>query len=376
MKFAFCVFKYFPFGGLERNCLRMAQVAVERGHHVDIYCLDWQGEKPSGINVVELSVNALTNHGRAAAFSKKMQKIFAKTPYDVVVGFNRMPGLDVFYAADVCYEHDVQERHGALYRLSPRYRIYSAFERAVFSPESKTEILSIVDAERDFCKQYYKTPDKRFHDVPPGIARDRMAPDNYAEIRNAVREEWSIPEDDFIIAFTGSDFRRKGLARLLCAVAKLPSNVLSKTHIWVLGKSDAAAYKSQAKKLGIGERVNFLGARSDIPRLFFSADCLVHPAIKEATGGVLLEALVSGLPVIATSVCGFAPHIEKAGAGVVLPDPFNQTELNNALRMLLTSTELSHWKASAIAYGRKEDLYSRAEKSVAIFEEIGKRRKV
>ncbi len=376
MKFAFCVFKYFPFGGLERNCLRMAQVAVERGHQVDIYCLDWQGDKPSNINVIELRVSALTNHGRAAAFSKKMQKIFVETPYDIVVGFNRMPGLDVFYAADVCYEHDVQERHGALYRMSPRYRVYSAFERAVFSPESTTEILSIVDAEKDFCKQYYKTPEHRFHDVPPGIARDRMAPDNYAEIRQAVRAEFSISEDDFIVVFTGSDFKRKGLSRLLCAVAKLPVAVLNKMHVWVLGKSDPAAYKAQAKKLGIAQRVEFLGARSDIPRLFFSADCLVHPAIKEATGGVLLEALVSGMPVIATRVCGFAPHIEKANAGIVLSEPFNQIELNNALRTLLTGVALAHLKANAIAYGRKEDLYSRAERSVAIFEEIGKRREV
>ncbi|MCC4119214.1 hypothetical protein LLG90_28195, partial [Aromatoleum toluclasticum] len=54
---------------------------------------------------------------------------------DRIVGFNKMPGLDVYYAADPCFEDKARRLRKPLYRYSPRYRHFSAYERAVFAPE-------------------------------------------------------------------------------------------------------------------------------------------------------------------------------------------------------------------------------------------------
>ena len=78
----------------------------------------------------------------------------AQEQYDAVVGFNRMPGLDIYYAADVCYEHNAQQ-HSFLYRLSKRYKTYSAFERAVFAPPSKTQILYLAEMVKQQYIKYY-----------------------------------------------------------------------------------------------------------------------------------------------------------------------------------------------------------------------------
>ncbi len=281
-----------------------------------------------------------------------------------------MPGLDVFYAADVCYEHDVSVRHGVFYRCLPRYRLYSAFERAIFSPDSHTHILSIVESEKEFCKAFYKTPEERFHAVPPGISRDRMAPDNASEIRAHVRSRMGLQQDDNIILFIGSDFKRKGLIRLLYAVAALPVSVRAKTFVWVVGQDRSAFYQRVAHALKILDNIRFLGACRDIPFLLWSADCLVHPALREATGGVIVEAIVAGLPVIVSGICGFAEHVEKARAGIVLPEPFDQSALDRALERMLTSKERLQWSLQAKTYGITEDLYSRAEKSVTIIETV------
>ncbi|WP_163066577.1 glycosyltransferase, partial [Acinetobacter baumannii] len=69
----------------------------------------------------------------------------------------------------------------------------------------------------------------------------------------------------------------------------------------------------------LNDQVQILKGRSDIPRFLLGADLLIHPAYNENTGTVLLEALVSGLPVLVTDVCGYAHYIAEADAGRVLP---------------------------------------------------------
>ncbi|MCD8542115.1 MAG: hypothetical protein LRY69_01325 [Gammaproteobacteria bacterium] len=51
MKLAFCIFKYFPYGGLQRDMRRIAEIAYSRGHDVDIYTMEWKSDYPIGISV-------------------------------------------------------------------------------------------------------------------------------------------------------------------------------------------------------------------------------------------------------------------------------------------------------------------------------------
>ena len=58
MKMAFVLFEYFPFGGLQRDMLAIAQAAETRGHQVTIFTRDWDGDKPDAISVRLLPVAA------------------------------------------------------------------------------------------------------------------------------------------------------------------------------------------------------------------------------------------------------------------------------------------------------------------------------
>src|SRR5262249_17762185 len=136
MKIALALFRWFPHGGLQRDCLAIAKALVARGHGVDILCGAWEGPRPDGIGVRVLGVAGATNHGRNRAIARRAAALFGD--YDRVVGCDRMPGLDVYYAADRCFVAEARARHGALYRLTPRYRAIAAFERAVFGREVGT----------------------------------------------------------------------------------------------------------------------------------------------------------------------------------------------------------------------------------------------
>src|SRR5690606_1673556 len=136
MTFAFLIYRYFPFGGQQRNMLAMAQEAHRRGHRVTVLCHHWQGDRPAGIEVVEVPVSGWTNHSRTQAFARAAAQILARRQVDLRVGFIKLPELDVYYAADPCFAEKALCQRGWLYRLAPRTRAYLALERAVFEPAS------------------------------------------------------------------------------------------------------------------------------------------------------------------------------------------------------------------------------------------------
>ncbi|MGS8556559.1 glycosyltransferase family 1 protein, partial [Salmonella enterica subsp. enterica serovar Soahanina] len=80
---------------------------------------------------------------------------------------------------------------------------------------------------------YYGTQAQRFHLLPPGIARDRRAPPNAAQIRAQFRDEFGLAEDDLLLVQIGSGFKTKGVDRSLKAVAALPSALKKRARLFV-----------------------------------------------------------------------------------------------------------------------------------------------
>jgi len=362
MQLAFCLYKYFPFGGLQRDFLRIAQACQSRGHAIRVYTLEWEGEVPAGFELVRVPVEAFSNVRRYAKFTDWVQRDLGSRPADRIIGFNKMPGLDVYFAADPCYEEKAQTLRNPLYRRFGRYRHFAAYERAVFSPQSCTEILMISSLQQPFFEKHYGTPRQRFHLLPPGISLDRRAPVNAAEIRAVFRQEFGLAENDLLLLQVGSGFKTKGLDRSLKALAHLPPDLRSRTRLIVIGQDEPRSFLRQASLLGVSERLSILQGRDDIPRFLLGADVLIHPAYNENTGTVLLEALVAGLPVLTTAVCGYAHYIEEAEAGLVILDPFEQKQMDAQLqRMLGDLVARAHWRHQALAFAETADIYSNAE---------------
>ena len=150
-----------------------------------------------------------------------------------------------------------------------------------------------------------------------------------------MRAEFSIGADDLLLLAVGSGFATKGLDRSLQALAQLPAQLLERVQLLVIGQDDASIYRRMAERLGVLSRVRFLAGRDDVPRFLQSADLLLHPAYAESGGIVLLEALISGLPVLATQICGYSSYVEEASGGELLAEPFDAETYADALRSLL-----------------------------------------
>jgi UDP-glucose:(heptosyl)LPS alpha-1,3-glucosyltransferase len=367
MQLAFVLYKYFPFGGLQRDFMRIARVCQDRGHAIRVYTLIWEGEVPDGFEVLVAPVKAFSNHRRNEKFTAWVQADLARRPVDRVVGFNKMPGLDVYYAADPCFEDKAQTLRNPLYRIGGRYRHFSEYENAVFAPERGTEILMISEVQKPLFMKHYRTPEDRFHLLPPGIAPDRRAPPDAAAQRAAFRSEFGLGSDDLLLLQVGSGFKTKGLDRSIAALASLPEGLRKRTRLIVIGQDDAKPFQMQARAAGLSKQVEFLAGRDDVPRFLLGADLLVHPAYNENTGTVLLEALVAGLPVLVTDVCGYAHYIEEADCGRVIPTPFQQHQFNKTLLQVLEDREVRlRWHDNALAFADRADLYSLPDRAADV----------
>lgn len=374
MQLAFLLYKYFPYGGMQRDFRRFVEECQLRGHRCRIYYISWQGDALPGAELRHVSVRARSNHSRNEKFTEWVQADLARDPVDGVVGFNKMPGLDVYYAADSCYLAKAMTERGPWYRRGGRFRHFAAYEKAVFDPVAHTEILLISETEKAKFVEYYQTPELRMHMLPPGISRDRCAGDDAPRRRRAARESLGVETGEHLLLFVGSGFIKKGLDRAIRALAHAREEQPHQPmRLLVVGQDRERRFRRLARKLGVGEQVQFLGGRDDVPELLLAGDALVHPALDEAAGIVLLEALVAGLPVICTEVCGYAHHIATAKAGMVLRSPFQQDDLNRAVLRTLDGVYRSQCRETGLVYAKLTDLYSMHSTGAKLIEEAVQR---
>ncbi len=370
MRFAFCLFKYFPYGGLQSDFLNIALAAVKRGHQVDVLTRSWEGDLSSEFSVELIQTRAWTNIGRDEQFiDNSLSFLKERSHYDAIIGFNKMPGLDVYFAADPCYAHKMRTK-SRWSRLARRHRYRESWEREIFAPEKKTRILILSEQEKQHFQEHYQTPDERFFFLPPGLNQAKLHECQSPLARGKIRKEFGLRDDDFFILMVGSGFRVKGVDRSLEAFASLPQALQKKTRMIVVGDDRPQSFFRMARDMGIEKQITFAGGRDNVADFYQAADLLLHPAYRESAGKVLLESIVMGLPVITTDTCGYAFYINQAKAGIVLASPFSQKELNEVLRESLSSSQqLAKWGKGGKSFGQEQDLYSLAEKAVTYIEE-------
>ena len=366
MQLAFCIYKYFPYGGLQRDFLQIANACQARGHKVRVYVMNWQGDKPSQLDIILVPKKGLSNHSRNESYYHWVKAHLQANPVDCVVGFNKMPELDVYFAGDICFAEKVSHKR-FLYKLTKRCKHYLAFEDAVFNQQYYTQIMVLTKQQIADFEHFYHTQQNRFNLLPPGIALDRKYNPESLIKRQQFRQANQIKADAFVMLQIGSDFKRKGVDRSLTAIAALPSELKQKVIYLVVGQDKPEAYQKLAKQLGIEHQVRFYSGRDDIPDFLFAADLLLHPARHEAAGMVLIEGLAAGVPVIVSGNAGYAYHIDDAKAGVVLTEPYSQSELNQAVQTAMTNNEQYQiWHENAIHYGNSADLYHLADRAADI----------
>jgi sugar transferase (PEP-CTERM/EpsH1 system associated) len=93
---------------------------------------------------------------------------------------------------------------------------------------------------------------------------------------------------------------------------------------------------------GLGERTWFAGERADVPNVMRSLSCFVLPSLAEGISNTILEAMASGLPVVATRVGGNAELVQHGVTGLIVP-PADPQAMAAALRQAASEAALANW---------------------------------
>lgn len=170
------------------------------------------------------------------------------------------------------------------------------------------------------------------------------------------------------LLFVGLLVPRKGVHVLLeaMATAALPSEV----RLQVAGDGpERPALETLASRLGLEDRVDFLGFRSDVPRLLAEADAFVLPAVMEQQPLVLIEAMGAGKPVVATDVGGVREMV--GDTGIIVP-PADPGALAAALRDLVSS-DVGTWGRNARACAEQRFTLELArDRHLALYDQLSR----
>jgi UDP-glucose:(heptosyl)LPS alpha-1,3-glucosyltransferase len=366
MRLGLILFKYFPYGGLQRDMLAIAKKACSRGHDVTIVTGEWQGDKAEGIHTVILPAQGLSNHKRNQSFALLAHGYCQSNHFDCIIGFNKMPGLDFYYAADTSFIAKGHKERNWFYRLLPRYRHYAKFEEAVFGAQLSTELLMISQQSLDEYEEFFPGCSQRATLLPPGINRDRQMPADYSQQRQQFRQQQKIDDNEKLILMVGSGFKTKGVDRAIKAVAALSGDI--RWRLMIVGDDRTKPFQQLAASLGVAEQVVFVGPSDQVKDYLWAADVLIHPAYRENTGTVILEAMAAGLPVIASSVCGYAYYITDWNMGAVLGQPFSQKVLDLRLEALLKTNEAERYREQSKKFVAQADIFSLTDRTLETVE--------
>ena len=169
-----------------------------------------------------------------------------------------------------------------------------------------------------------------------------------------------------MVLFVGSQFRLKGLEFAIRALAEMKTEA----HLLVVGHdSPANGFRKLANELGVAERVHFLGARKDLPEIYPAADAFVFPSLYETFALVCLEAMASGLPVVASRVGGIEDYLRDEENGLFIKREAH--DIAQKLDRVLTDADLrARLRATGLATAANYSWDKIAQQYLRLFDQL------
>jgi UDP-glucose:(heptosyl)LPS alpha-1,3-glucosyltransferase len=310
--------RYDPAGGAERFVQAAIRSLRAQGASLTIVTRHWPDHDGSAIVLDPPHVGSLW---RDWSFARAVCRELGKRRFDLVQSHERIACCDVYRAGDGVHAQWLAERariQGAWQRFTtrcnPHHRYVLAAERALFtSPRLRAVICNSAMVRGEIAARFGTAAEKLVL-IRNAVDSESFHPGLRGEMRAAVREQLAIPPGAHVALHVGSGFERKGVRAFLEALAR----ARSKPWGIVVGRDKRAdAYRRQAARLGLKERVRFIGAASDVRPYYAASDMFVLASLYDPQPNAALEAMACALPVVTTTKCGAAELLREDESGFV-----------------------------------------------------------
>lgn len=298
------------------------KLLTESGWHVDVACA---GEDPVPYCVQQFTISYKRSPFNLALFKgiRELKKVIDNGRYDIVYCHTPVGAMAARLASVMARKNGtkvIYMAHGFhFYTGAPviNWLLFYPVEKALSYITDSIILINQEDFQRSKEKLRHKGKSYLLNGI--GIELSRFQMGNKQDIRKEYRDEFDIPQDAAVLVYIADLVPNKN-QKMLMRVLKNLLEKGQKSYLVLVGIGDAVGdYVDYAKKLGIENYIRFLGWRNDVEMIYAMADICTASSIREGFGINVVEAMASGIPVVATDNRGHRTINENGQNGFLIP---------------------------------------------------------
>jgi len=308
--------------------------------------------------------------------------------------FCRLKGFDIVHAVTPCLSATVYQPRGGTYvetvarsaarartavgrlikriarRFNRRQRLLLLLERRLLTDQKPPHVAAVSEyVRRQVESAFPQFTRERIHVVFNGVDIRPLPSDEAAAQRAALRTELGVAQGRPLVLFVGHNFKLKGLGELIRAGAT-PAGRQVDWLLAVAGRDDPRRHEHQARRLGVGQRIKFVGTQYPVEALYAAAGVLAHPTWYDPCSRVVLEALACGLPVVTTRWNGAAEVMQAGRHGEVIDTPADAPALAAAIARCFDLELACACRADAPAMRERISMARHARELKVLYEQV------
>jgi UDP-glucose:(heptosyl)LPS alpha-1,3-glucosyltransferase len=368
-------------GGAERSMLEVADALSELGLEVELLATKGATDRR---NVRLLCQDIPGKRVTLAAFDHALRRHLAQTHYDIIHSVLPLDFADLYQPRGGTYAESML-RNAASY-ANPVVRLYKRM-----TARANRRRMEMLRAERRLCRgangpmigalsryvldqlrRHYGTDPQRIVLTLNGVATGKQVDPGEVQMLRS-RIAGGTKDDPTIFLFAAHNFRLKGLDRLIRALAQAEGPA----RLAVVGAGRTDGHRRLARRLGVENRVAFLGPLKQVQNAIAAADVGILPTFYDPSSRFILEALAAGKPVITTRFNGAADHFANGRHGIVIDSPDNIAALAEAIRHFTVAANIRRASQAIVEDELIENISIRrvASELLGVYERILERKR-
>lgn len=366
-------------GGAESYAVSLASTLVENGWETHLFGKNWDGEPRAAVFHRIKIPKLFPSWAKMISFAVKHKKMVKSQAFDVILGFGNTIYMNVY------------QSHGGVHRFSTARKLYTEkniffrsikrllivfslkdkvrnwIESAPFRLDPKPKIIAIsLMIKKDFTS-FYHINEKEIKVIYNGIDTTKYNIDLKERLRGSIRHQLRITDNDIAFLFISYDLKKKGIAPLIEAAAKLKKLNFANFKVVVVGERPSSLLLKRVKRLRLEDTVIFTGPTKTPEDYYANCDVLVLPTFYDACSLVVIEAMACGLPAITTIYNGAAGIITNEKDGYIISHPPRSAELAEAMKALMVRERLKNMSIEASMTGKKYSVKKNHHEMIRVF---------
>ena len=311
----------------------------------------------------------------------------------------RRADLDLVHAMSPCYAADIYEPRGgtmvetmlrnvairrtglgqalksALARLNQKQQTLLRAERRLLRREPPPVVVALSQYVVRQLDENYGVNGEKVRLIFNGVDPVDAPAETRRRERREIRESFSVPDESYVLLVVAHNFRLKGLGPAISALAHLAAAGVADPVLLIVGRGSPGRYRRQAERLGVWERIRFVGDTERVRAFYHAADVLVHATFYDPCSRVVLEALSAGLPCVTTQWNGAAEIMTDGEHGFIIDSPHNIQALAQALERLAKHTFRRRCSQAASGLRDRLSMREHAVQMQGLYQEVLERKR-